>query len=147
IGNLVKDATSAILGTAAEPLFRQLIELGNQVFDQVLTIRDATGELRPNPQAVAAFRAFFDALKEGVVQAAALGRELGFQGLRNLVGTIGTGLNIALQAAIGFLGPIVSAVNAIAVGLRAIGSLLPGVNGGLEGASRLVGRLVADFLI
>ena len=148
IGNLVKDATSAILGAAAQPLFEELIRLGNEVFDQVLTIRDAAGNIRPNPDAVRAFRSLFEALREGVVAARELGRELGFEGLRNAVGTIGTALNIALQTALGFAGGVGRALNVVATVLRTIGGLLGlDVNGGLSNTSRLAGRLVADFLI
>lgn len=148
IGNLVKDATSALLGKAAQPLFEELISLGNEVFDQVLTIRDASGDIKPNPEAVKAFRTFFDALKEGVAQARELGRALGFEGLQNILRSFGVGLNAALQFALGALRPILGTINLVLEALRTIGNVLRlDVNGGLGETSRLVGTLVGSFLV
>lgn len=148
IGNLVKDATSAILGEAAEPLFKELIRLGNGVFDQVLTIRDASGDIKPNPEAVKAFRTLFDALKDGVAQARELGQSLGFVGLKNILGAIGGTINAVLQFAIGALDPILGTVNQILQIVRDIGGVIGlDVNQGLGNTSRLLGTIVASLYL
>jgi hypothetical protein len=147
IGALVRDALGLILGGAAQPLFEELIKLGNEVFDQVLTIKDAAGDVRPRPEAVAAFRALFDGLRDGVRSARELAKELGFEGLRDIVGTIGTGLNVALQAALGFAGSIGRAFSTIVGIVRQLSGLFGDTNTGVGNLSRLIGRLAADFFI
>ncbi len=147
IGALVRDALGVILGGAAEPLFRELLQLGNEVFDQVLTIRDAAGDVRPRPEAVAAFRALFDGLRDGVRAARELGRELGFRGLQNLLGAIGTGLNVALQAAIGFAGSLGRALSTVVGIVRQLAGLFGEAGTNVGNLARFIGRAAADFFI
>lgn len=147
IGNLVRNAVGTILGEAAQPLFDELLNLGNEVFDKVLTIRDAAGEIKPRPEAVAAFRALFEGLREGVVTARELGKELGFEGLRDLLGTLGTGLGAGLQAALGFANEFLTALKAIISAVRGVGEALGIVQGAVGEVSNRVGGLIADFLI
>lgn len=148
IGNLVQGAIGSILGKAAEPLFNELIDLGNELFDQALTVRDAAGNIKPNPAAVEAFKGLFDALARGVESARALGRELGFDGLQALLTTIGTGLSGALQFAIGFastLGSTLSTVLSIVKGIASAIGL--DVNGGLDETARTLGKILAAVVI
>ena len=146
IGQLVRDATSSILGAAAQPLFEELIRLGNELFDQVLTIRDAAGNIRPNPEAVRAFQTFFDALRDGVESLRRLGRELGFEGLRALVGTIGTALNVALQFAIGLALELSRIFAGLVAPIRFLGSLFGDTSRSIGDTARAAGRLAAIFL-
>lgn len=148
IGNLVRDAVGRILGGAAEPLFEELIKLGNELFDEVLTIRDAAGNILPNPRAVQAFQALFEALREGVVSARELGQELGFAGLENILRTVGTALVAGIQFAIGFVGELADAFSQVAGAVRAVARLL-GVDVGrsVGDTARRVGQLLAQFLL
>lgn len=148
IGTLIKDATGAILGQAAQPLFEELIRLGNEVFDQFLTIRTAAGDIRPNPEAIKAFQTLFEALRDGVRQAADLGRELGFKGLQNALQSFGAGLNATFQFVLGLLRPILTTFNLILSVLRGIGNALRfDVGDGLGTAARQAGELVGIFLV
>lgn len=148
IGNLVKDALQAILGQAAQPLFEELIRLGQEVFDQVLTIKTAANGIQPRPEAVQAFRALFDALRQGVVQARELGRQLGFQGVQDVLRTLGAGLSAGLQFAIGFAQTLTVALRGVLEILRSIGNAIGlDVNDGLSDAARFVGRATAGMFL
>ena len=63
IRTLLTGLVQEILGQAARPLFDELISLGNDLFDNFLSIRDAAGNIRPDPSVVAAFQQVFDAIK------------------------------------------------------------------------------------
>ena len=73
ISTLLKGIVQEVLGQAAQPLFQELIGIGNQLFDTILSVKDEAGKIRPNPEAVAAFQKIFDALKRAVDA----GKELG----------------------------------------------------------------------
>jgi len=124
IRQLVTGATQELLGNAAQPLFEELLDLGNEFFDDVLTITDAAGNIKPNPEAVAAFRTLFEALRDGVQSARELAEEFGFEGLQNLVRSIATGLNVAIQAGIGAARVFGAAFNALAFIVREVTDLL-----------------------
>jgi hypothetical protein len=148
VGTLVRDALGLILGEAAQPLFEELLALGNELLDNVLTVRTAAGDIRPNPEAVAAFRGLFDALRTGVQSVREIGQELGFEGLRNVLESIGNGITVTFRFLVGFIGSIGRAFNLIVDTIQAIGSAIGlDMNGGLGTTAQLVGRLVADFLI
>ena len=121
ISNLVRGAFGKILGDAAGPLFQNLLKLGNELFDRVLTVRDAAGDIQPNPEVVKAFQEIFDTLSAGVDSIRDLGKELGFKGLQDIFKGLGAGLSVAIQLAIGFsqtllvsLKAVVSVVQSIA---------------------------------
>ena len=66
ITTLIKGLVQEILGEAAAPLFQELIALGNDLFDNFLSIRDAAGNIKPSPDVVAAFQQVFDSIKRTV---------------------------------------------------------------------------------
>lgn len=94
--SLLRGAFEALVGEAAEPLFDSLIELGNDLLDNVLTITDEFGNLQPNPEAVAALQVIFDALRDGVVAAREFGESLGFEGIQQIAGAVGASLQFVL---------------------------------------------------
>lgn len=120
ISNLVKGAFQKILGDAAGPLFQNLLKLGNELFDKVLTVKDAAGNIQPNPEAVKAFQVIFDALDAGVEQLRTLGKDLGFKGLQDVFKSIGAGLTVSIQLAIGFSQTLI-------VTLRVVVGLISGI--------------------
>jgi len=104
IGVLIKGIVQEILGNAAQPLFEELLDLGNKLFDNVLTIVDEAGNIRPNPDVVEAFQAIFNALRDGVVKARELASEIGVSGFQSALGAAG----FALQVIVGALEVVVS---------------------------------------
>lgn len=120
ISALINGATRGLLGEAAQPLFDQLLSLGNDFFDRVLTIQDAAGNIIPNPQAVAAFEGLFNALARGVVAARELATEVGFEGLKDIVDSIATGLITGFELAVGFARALVAALRLGAGAVRAL---------------------------
>lgn len=99
ISTLIRGIVQETLGQAAEPLFEELLALGNELFDEVLTIQDALGNIRPNPQVVRAFRSIFEALRAGVIEARAFGEALGFAGLQSALGAAGIAMQVLIGAA------------------------------------------------
>lgn len=93
---LLKGAFEALVGEAAKPLFDELISLGNDLLDNVLTITDEFGNLKPNPEAVEALQSLFNALRDGVIAAREFAVELGFEGLKTTVGAVGATLQVLL---------------------------------------------------
>jgi len=73
ITTLVKGLVQEVLGEAARPLFQELISLGNELFDNFLSITDAAGNVKPSPEVVAAFQQVFDAIKRTVEAVRELG--------------------------------------------------------------------------
>lgn len=138
ISTLVRGATNELLGQAAQPLFEELLSLGNELFDEVITITDAAGNIRPNPEAVSAFRSLFNALRDGLRSLRDFAEGFGFEGLENLVTTIGSGLNIGIQAAIGFAESLGATFNIVA-------SVVRGVTGALGLTAQRVGQ-IAGFV-
>lgn len=121
ISTLTKGAFEEILGAASGPLFRELLDLGNQFFDQVLTIVDAEGQLKPNPQIVKGFEQIFEALRAGVQEISNAVQRLGFDNLQNTFAAAGAALLTLIRFAIGAgetllftFGKITSAVRAVA---------------------------------
>lgn len=102
ISTLVQGVVQELLGQAAQPLFDELLSLGNQLFDEVVGIRDEAGNIRPNRKAVDAFREIFNALRNGVQAAREFGQNLGFEGLQ----TVASGLALIFDAIVGSLSVI-----------------------------------------
>jgi hypothetical protein len=73
ITTLIQGLVQEILGNAARPLFDELISLGNDLFDNFLSISDAAGNIKPSPDVVAAFQQVFDAIKRVVESVRELG--------------------------------------------------------------------------
>jgi len=148
ISNLVRGAIGGVLGQAVEPLFQELIDLGNEFFDEVLTIRDAAGDIRPNPQAIAAFQSFFNSLKGIVEEVRILGREIGFEGAQAALSAIGNTLLLVTSFLSGFLRQIAGLAEIVIGIFRGIADILGiDVKGGLQDVSRLIGRIIADVVI
>jgi len=121
ISTLIQDAVQNILGNAAKPLFDELISFGNQFFDEILTIKDAEGQLVPNPAIVKGFEAIFGALRDGVAEIRVAFTGLGFEGLQNLFKAAGLALSTGIQFAIGFAQSLLVILNAIVVTVKDIG--------------------------
>lgn len=102
IRGLITTAVGSILGEAAEPLFQELLKLGNELFDEVLTLQDEAGNIRPNPEAVSAFKTLFEALTEGVRRLRSLALDFGFDGLQKSIEAFSTTLLAAMEFAFGF---------------------------------------------
>lgn len=113
ISNLIRGAFGKILGDAAGPLFQNLLKLANDLFDRVLTVRDAVGNIQPNPEVVRAFQEIFEALSRGVDRVRELGSNLGFKGLKDTFKAIGTGLSVAIEFAVGFADTLLTTLQAI----------------------------------
>lgn len=101
IRTLIQGLVQEILGNAARPLFDELISLGNDLFDNFLSIRDAAGNIKPSPEVVAAFQQVFDAIKR-VVESV---RELGGAGggltaLETTMATIAVAIDFIRGAAV-----------------------------------------------
>ena len=120
ISNLVKGAFSKILGDAAGPLFQNLLKLGNELFDKVLTVRDAAGDIQPNPEVIKAFQQIFDTLSNGVDSLRTLGKDLGFKGLQDIFKGLGAGLTASIELAIGFSETLLVSLKAVVVVVQSI---------------------------
>lgn len=120
ISTRIQGAVTELLGEAARPLFEELLDLGNKFFDQILTIKDAEGNLKPNPEVVAGFREIFEALRQGVQEIRAAAERLGFEGLQNTFRAAGAALVTGIQFAIGFAETLLVTLNAIVSGVRSI---------------------------
>ena len=146
ITNLIRGALGELLGQAAQPLFDELLGTANDLFDRVLTVRDAAGNIRPNPDTVAAFRSLFEALRQGVVAAREFAAELGFSGLQTLLSTLGTALVVTIEFAVGAAKALGVTFGLIIAPVRAIANLL-GISNQQLGfmASALGQLLVAAF--
>jgi hypothetical protein len=95
ISTLLQGALSEALGQAAAPLTEGLLSSLRDVFDNVVTVRDELGNLRPNPQFVRAFQPIFAVLNDALGAIRQVGEALGFEGaatIGDLVGALGTGL-------------------------------------------------------
>lgn len=102
VSGLVKKGVQQILGEAALPLFEELRKLGIALFDEVLTVRDALGNIQVNPKIVVAVREIFDALASGVVKVKEFAQSLGFSGVTAAFKAVGLALATSIQFAIGF---------------------------------------------
>lgn len=98
ISTLIRGIVQEILGNAARPLFNELLSLGNALFDNILTVRDELGNIKPNPDVVDAFRNIFDALRNGVVSARELGAAVGVGGLQSALAAAGFALDVLVGA-------------------------------------------------
>ncbi len=121
ITTLIQGAVEELLGEAAKPLFDELVSLGNQFFDQIITIRDAEGNLKPNPEIVKGFQEIFNALKSGVETVRTAFSGLGFEGLQNLFKAAGLALTTALQFGLGFAQSLLVILNQIVVAVKSVG--------------------------
>lgn len=124
ITQLVRGAFQELLGKAAQPLFEELLDLGNELFDNVITIVDEAGNIRPNPKAVAAFQALFQSITDGIQKVRKIGEEIGFSGLQDIVDAIAAGISTALQFALGFVEVFLAEFNLIAQAVRAVSDAL-----------------------
>jgi hypothetical protein len=116
ISTLIKGITQEILGQAAKPLFDELIGLGNRAFDAFLSVQDAAGNIRPNPEVVAAFQQVFDALKRSVQAIKELGQGSAIGALETTMATIAvtidfvTGAVVAMVEAFTFVRDVIADV-------------------------------------
>ena len=120
---LVRGALEEVLGRAAEPLRQELLSTLQDIFDEILLIRDEAGNVSPRPEAVEAFRGFFESLQIGVQRARELSQELGFEGFRELGRTIGTGLVAAIEGVVGFARVLLEVFRTVASVVRGISDL------------------------
>jgi len=121
IATLVQGAIEELLGQAAKPLFDELVAFGNEFFDQIITIKDAEGNLIPNPAIVKGFESIFNALKDGVAEIRTAFSSLGFEGLQNIFKAAGLALSTGIQFAIGFAQSLLTILNAIVVAVKGVG--------------------------
>ena len=169
IRTLIRGAVGELLGQAAQPLFEELLESGNRLFDEVITIQNAAGEIRPNPQAVRAFETLFEVLRGGVVTIREFVQGIGFDGLqrgvegfalalstsfefflglaRGASTVFGTILGIVFQVrdALGLsnqqLGQVVGALGTALVVLSAIGPIIATLVGGFASILTIATRV------
>ena len=135
---VVHGVVNQILGEAARPLFEALVRVGNELLDRVLTVRDAAGKIRVNPQVVQSFRAIFVALEEGVVALRDAFKDLGFGGLRDALAAVGAALVSSLKFAIGFAETLLRILTAVVGAVCAVGNFL-GI--GEKGLGQIAGAL------
>lgn len=147
IGTLIEGATTELLGDAAKPLFDELIDLGNQFFDQVLTIVDAEGNLKPNPEVVQGFREIFEALRDGVQEIRAAAERLGFEGLQNTFRAVGTALVTSIRFAIGFAETLLVVLNAVVTTVSSISDFFGLTTRELGRVAGALGVVIASTLI
>lgn len=147
ISTLIEGATTELLGDAAKPLFDELLRLGNQFFDQVLTIRDAAGDLKPNPEVVAGFREIFEALANGVKSIKESAEDLGFDGLRNTFRAVGAALVTGIQFAIGFAKTLLGVLNGIVEAIRSISASFGITTVQLGSLAGVLGSVIAATVI
>lgn len=103
IRTLITGLVQEILGKAAKPLFDELISLGNGLFDNLLSIKDAAGNIKPSPDVVAAFQQIFDAIKRTVQSFAELGSGTAINALEATLSAIATTIDFITGAAIGLV--------------------------------------------
>jgi hypothetical protein len=147
IKNLVTDAVQALLGEAAQPLFNELLSLGKAVFNQVLTIRNELGELKPNPKAVAAFKVVFDALTDGVKRIRDVATSVGFEGAISAFRAVGAALSAAIQFAIGFAQTFLVTLRVIVGVVRSIADFFGLTTKQLGQAAAALGIVLASTVV
>lgn len=117
---LTVGAVEELLGNAAKPLFDELLSLGNEVFDEFLTIRDAAGNIKPSPEALAAFRGLFETIRDGVRNLREFARGVSFRDLQSSLDALGFGLSVAFGGLIGAAKTLLDFIRAISDGVNAI---------------------------
>lgn len=144
---LVQGALGEVLGQAAQPLRDELLDVLNQVLDDVLLVQDELGNVAPRPEVVQAFRSLFDALRSGVERARELGESLGFEGLQDILGAIGSGLTASIEFVLGFAEGILVAFREIKSVIDAIANALGLSNRDLGRIAGVLGTIVAAMFV
>ncbi len=147
VATLASGALQEVLGEAARPLFDELLSILNEVFDEVLTIKDAAGRIRPNPAAVEAFRGLFDALTQGLQKAREFARVVGFEGLQDGIAAFGTALVATIEFGLGAAKALFVAFNLILKPIQAIARALGLTNEQLGTVAGAAGVLVTTLFL
>lgn len=103
IRTLITGLVQEILGKAAQPLFAELVSLGNGLFDNLLSVKDAVGNIKPSPDVVAAFQQIFDAIKRSVQAFSEFGRGSVISGLETTLALIATTIDFITGAVVGLV--------------------------------------------
>lgn len=147
VATLASGALQEVLGEAARPLFDELLSILNQVFDEVLTIKDAAGRIRPNPAAVEAFRGLFDALTQGLQKAREFAATVGFEGLQDGIKAFGTALVAAIEFGLGAAKALFVAFQLVIKPIQAIARALGLTNEQLGKVAGAAGVLVTTLFL
>lgn len=139
VGGIIKQ----IIGEAAQPLFATLIELGNQLIDNVLRVKDAAGNITINPKVVASFRAIFDALKNGLLEIRDFAQNLGFDGIESAFKAVGATILATLRFAIGFAEALAQVLGTVVKGFRAVAGFIGLTDKGLGNIAGTLGGVIA----
>jgi hypothetical protein len=143
VQEVVQGILQQVLGQAAGPLFQTLIDLGNELLDKVLTIQDATGEIKINPKVVQSFQVIFDALRDGVLAIRAAFADLGFNGLKDAFQAAGSALVASLRFAIGFAQTLFKVLTTVVELIRGIAGAFGLTEKGLGQIAGLFGGIIA----
>lgn len=147
---ILKGAFEALVGEAAKPLFDELISLGNQLLDNVLTVSDALGNLRPNPKAVAVLRPIFETLKVMLQAAVDVGKALGFEGAETLISGLAAGFQVLAEALRVILTGLIQLIRPFTFIREQLGLAkdeAQGLNKDLGGVLGVVGLLIIAFKV
>jgi hypothetical protein len=147
VTTLARGAFRAVLGEAAQPLFAELVGAGNQVLDEVLTVKDELGNLRPNPAAVAAFRTFFDGLRRGLKVLREFFEERGFEGLETTLKSFGVIFGEGIAFVRGFSDSVSASFGVVVDIVRGIANALGVTNEELGDTATLTGKVVGSWTV
>ena len=143
ITTLLRGLFQEVLGQAAAPLFQDLIKAGNDLFDNVLSIRDEAGNIRPSPEAVAAFQQIFDALK----RAGEAATQLGGGSALGLIETVAGGIALTIDAITGAVVGLVNVFQVVTGIIRGIAEELNLTGAGVGLAAQNTAQWAVQLLI
>ena len=83
-----KGAAQEVLGVASSPLYDEVVQSLNALFDNVLTIQDEIGNIKPNPELVQSLTSIFITLKNIIQQLRAIGSDRALAGLEQAAQTL-----------------------------------------------------------
>jgi hypothetical protein len=90
-----KGAAQEVLGVASSPLYAEVVDALNSIFDNVLTIQDELGNIKPNPELVLSLRSIFQTLTNIIQRIRSIGSDRALEALRSVAEGIATGFEEA----------------------------------------------------
>lgn len=136
IGTLLKGALEEALGGAAGGLTEQLVSTLGKAFDNVVTIRDELGDLKPNPEFVEGFEQVFNALARAIQGFTNIDRESGFSALKGTLQAVAFTIDVIS----GLLQGVASVVGAIAGTFQGVSDTLDITNEDLGDLTQTTSR-------
>jgi hypothetical protein len=118
VGARLADALSQAAGKASEGLFKTLLDAGNNLFDNVVTIRDELGDLKPNPKFIASFQTLFTAVEKIAKGVIAFVSDL--EKLQKIGSFIGTSVTVLFETLSVVIGTLVTIMGGLATVFQAV---------------------------